>query len=65
MNRCPVTGCAGEREKAWHLVCPKHWEQLPAELRESLWVLFRTRRGSKAHLAAIKQALHVLAAGAP
>ncbi|HEY6141666.1 MAG TPA: hypothetical protein VI670_28225 [Thermoanaerobaculia bacterium] len=54
MNRCPVCRVA---IKAGRLLCARHWFQVPKPLRDRIWQLSRTARGSEEHRAACFEAI--------
>lgn len=56
---CPVARCENSKGED-QVVCPHHWYQLPSQLRARVWRLFRTERGSAAHLQAIKESVQLL-----
>ena len=53
---CPILGCSGQRKRG-HVMCPRHWFTVEPDLRERIWNLFKTRRGSPEHLRAIAEAI--------
>jgi hypothetical protein len=53
---CPVHGCHSHRKRD-QVMCPRHWCEVPGELRERIWSLYRTAAGSAEHLAAIREAI--------
>jgi hypothetical protein len=53
---CPVDGCTGRRT-AMQVMCGGCWFKVPKPLRDRIWRLFKTARGSAEHLQAIRQAI--------
>ena len=51
---CPVKGC-GRGRRPSEVVCSPHWKTVPRPLRDEVWRLFRTERGSLAHLVACRE----------
>lgn len=39
-NKCPVEGCTGKRYQG-HLMCRKHWYEVPQPLRTEVWRTWR------------------------
>lgn len=56
---CRVHGCDGTR-KVSELCCKPHWFQLPKEVRDEIWRLFRQDPGSAAHVRACAEAVRSL-----
>jgi hypothetical protein len=56
---CPIHGCRNKRKRD-QVMCAGHWFQVPAELRNRIWVFFRDSPGSAAHLGAIREAIAVV-----
>lgn len=49
---CPIAGCKATRG-ADQLLCRDHWFQVPADLRERIWSLYRSQPGTEAHTNAV------------
>lgn len=63
-HHCPIIGC--DRAKAdFHVCCSRHWAQVPRELRNEIWRLYRTEPGSDAHRTAVLAAIQELNARQP
>jgi len=54
VNRCPI--CRVEIPRG-RLLCSAHWFQVPKVLRDRIWQLARTRKGSDEHRAACFEAI--------
>lgn len=53
---CAARGCTRGRS-AGQIFCSTHWYQVPKELRERIWKLYRAEQGSDAHRSAVYQAI--------
>ena len=58
MNRCPACQL---KIKAHEVACRRHWLSLPKPIRDEIWRLYRSERGSDAHRAAVFKAIEMLA----
>jgi hypothetical protein len=56
---CPIHGCRNKRKRD-QVMCAGHWFQVPAELRNRIWIFYRDSPGSAAHLGAIREAIQVV-----
>lgn len=45
---CPVPACHHKRQSG-HVLCSRCWFLVPADLRDHVWKLYRSARGSEAH----------------
>jgi hypothetical protein len=52
-NGCRA-GCQNKKERSWHLLCAACWNQVPKELQDRVWTEYRKKRGSGAHMDAIR-----------
>lgn len=58
-HKCPIEGCT-TNVRAVYVMCPIHWFEVPQELRARIWNLYKNARGSKEHLAAIREAIEIV-----
>lgn len=59
MNKCPACDAM---IKAHEVACKRHWFEVPRELRDRIWRLYRNRRtkGSEEHRRAVFEAIRFL-----
>ena len=55
-HRCAIEECPIEVRQS-QLMCAGHWRLLPRPIQHEIYAVFRKRRGSPAHLAAIARAI--------
>lgn len=55
---CPAPGCLVTKLPYAMLACPKHWYELPEDLRTRIWRTWR-RTDTVAHRAAVAEAVEV------
>lgn len=55
-RHCPIFGCRHLIHDPY-IVCQRHWDQVPADLRRWLWHLYATERGSNRHMELIVEIL--------
>jgi hypothetical protein len=55
-HRCVIEPCQIEIRQS-QLMCPGHWRLVPRPIQQEIYAVFRKRRGSPAHLAAIARAI--------
>jgi hypothetical protein len=53
---CPIVGCDWVKAPD-ELLCQKHWQKVPLDLRRTYWREWRRKPGSAEHLAACKAAI--------
>ena len=56
---CPIHGCHNKRKRA-QVMCAGHWFQVPTELRNRIWNLFRESPGSDEHRQAVYEAIQIV-----
>lgn len=59
IKREPTTFCRRMRRDD-QVVCKDHWFRLPKPLRDEVWRLYRSARGSAEHRAVIRECLRFL-----
>jgi hypothetical protein len=50
----------GRAKKVWHLACSDCWFSLPKDVRDRVWKLYKTERGSEQHRGACYEALRLI-----
>ena len=53
---CPIGGCKAARRKDY-VMCPRHWYQVPMEIRREVQETFKAARGSAEHRQALVAAI--------
>jgi hypothetical protein len=48
VGHCPVSGCSEEIDPS-HLMCRRHWHQVPKQLRDRVWATWRSGQSATSH----------------
>ena len=59
MHRCPIGDCTAQVSRE-RLMCPRHWQLVPAKLKRALRRVWRNGQGAgtRAHRAAVHACIH-------
>ena len=55
-HQCPIGNCP-KRHGPNDFMCARHWFMVPKTLRDEVWALYRTERGSVRHRRAVLESI--------